>query len=214
MAHVAAAAMSVRTWSISFSTSDDGTRKSGCPGLPVRFGALTAQPSPPGRPPDCRRGRGELDGSRCRCHRDERQDLVDVVLDEGGWDSQEADAQGFQFRLARNICGAVLGKQVDPAIHFHRETTLVTVKVQDEPPNCVLSTELQPIEPAVAEPVPKQLLSRSLGPPKRSGCRNVVHKAPGPISSLPSPESRLPSPARSFPGGSGEGVGGEGKRLR
>lgn len=87
----------------------------------------------------------------------------------------------FQDPLTLTVLGKVRRVLVDGAVNFQRELEFGAVEIEDEAPNGVLASELQPAISAVLEYRPDQFFGLRQGRPELPRRTNVVASSPLPF---------------------------------
>jgi len=110
--------------------------------------------------------------------------------------AHHADALVFQQRLTSGVVPGLSGTGMNAAIYLDGHAQLVTVEVEHEGADWMLTAELEAIEAAVAQLSPQQELRRGEAPPELASGGDVVamHRTPHPwplgaLTPGPSPTS-------------------------
>lgn len=91
---------------------------------------------------------------------DEFQRMVDVRLHNRGRNTNESDTRTFELRLTGCIGSPVFGRVMDGAVHLNCETQLTAIEIEDEPPDGMLTPELETVQAPVTQAIPEDRLGR------------------------------------------------------
>jgi len=117
--------------------------------------------------------------------------MVDVSFHNRGRNTNKSDTRTFELGLTGCIGSPVFGRVVDGAVHLNRETQLTAIEIEDEPPDRMLTPELETFQTPVTQAIPKDRLGRRQWTPECSRGRNIVNVLPGSLSHARQSNSRL-----------------------
>ena len=118
--------------------------------------------------------------------------MVDVSFHNRGRNTNESDTRTFELGLTGCIGSPVFGRVMDGAVHLNRKTQLTAIEIEDEPPDGMLTPELETFQTPVTQAPPEDRLGWRQWTPECSRGRNVVNVPPGSLSHARQSNSPLP----------------------